>query len=427
MKVIWTLFKQNKFFNLLNITGSAVLFFLLLVLVVNIEHSSIETDAVQNFKDKNLYQISDRLYAEKENDFFFKKSNYDILNQFANNLAESREFEYYNAIWQPIGVLDFKGDTFFDAYYEIGNNQPPYTLNNKSYRTIKSMQLNSAVFELNNLQLESGRTFDGDEYIFEQKENTMPIILGSDFSSVYQLGDTIEIDYYQKQFKGTVIGFFSPLQKIVTATQPEIILDRYLIIPAMYFSEPPSRMVNNSLDNELFFKASLLSRSNGLIITEFSPLEIRKTINNIGLKVGFLDFEIIGANNLATNSLVKMTETNRNILYIATLLIFIINLTIFLFTLTIKIKKNMDTFLVLLISGANLNHIYKFVRYEFIIINLFACSIPTVIMLVLFHSFYLIANYLFIVAIFIFIMTLISKTLIKRTFNNIDLAQKLKG
>ncbi|WP_059171987.1 hypothetical protein [Bacillus sp. FJAT-27445] len=427
MKVIWTLFKQNKLLNIFNICASTILFFLLFILTVNINSSSIETSTTKKFKDKNIYIIADQLFEEKEKDFFSELNNYDILNNFVNNLNKSQDFEYYNSILQPIGVSEFKGDSIFEAYYEMGHNQPPYKWNKKSYRNIKSMQLNKTVFDLNNIQLEAGRYFTNEEYIFNKNTNRIPIILGSEFSSIYHLGDTIDMDYYSKEFKGTVIGFLSPFQKIVTANQPEVLLDRYIIIPAIYFNEPPSNMIKNNSIDPFFIKLLLLTRSNGTIITELSPLEIRNLLDGVALTTGFSDFEIIGANNLAIVSLVKMTEMNRNILYIVTFFLFIITLTMFIFTLSSKFKKNVETYLVMLISGANLKHIKKFARYEFIIINLIGSSIPAIILLWLFHNTSLLVNYLLIVAISIFIMLLLTNKLVKKTIDDIELVQKLKG
>lgn len=428
MKVIWTLFKQNKYLNILNIVVSTVFSFLLVILVINIDQSNIETGAVQNFKDKNLYQISDSLYGEKEVAFLSEESNYDILHDFSKNLSNSTMFDYYSAIWQPIEVADFKGDNIFDPYYETGDSQPPYNVNGKSYSSVKSMRFNRTVFHLNNIQVKSGRTFENEEYIFHENNNIVPIILGSDFSELYALGDNIEIQYYQKVFKGTIIGFFSPFQKVMANNEPEILLDRYMILPVVDFNELPTSMMKSNSHDETFFRATLLTNSNGKIVTESSPLEIRTIFDDITLETAFSDFTIIGANSISIDLLVKMIEQNRMTLYIVTLLLFIVITIIYIFTMYLKIKRNTDTFLVLLISGSNLNHIYKIVSCEFIFTNVIGSIIPITFLLFLTKGpTVLLINYLFIAAISIFISTIVISLITKKTFENIDMVQSLKG
>lgn len=402
--------------------------FLLVVLIINIDQSNAETSTARNFKDKNLYQISDSLIDEKEELFFQEKANYDILHNFSNALSESTVFDYYSAIWQPIGIADFKGDLIFGAYYETDSNQPPYDINGKSYSSVKSMRFNKTVFELNDIQLKSGRGFESEEYIFDKNNTIMPIILGADYSKLYAIGDHIEVEYYQKEFKGIIIGFLSPFQKVMTTNEPEILLDRYMILPVMDFKELPTSMVKSNFDDEFFFKATLLTNSNGEIITEDSPLEIREILDQITMETGFSEFSIIGANSVATDLLFKMTKQNKTLLYVVTFLLFIMMTIIFIFTIHLKIKRNVDSYLVLLISGLNFNHIYKIVRFEFILTNIIGSIIPILLLLYLTKgSTIMLINYLFITAIFIVVSMIPINVMIKKTFNQIDIVQRLKG
>lgn len=427
MKVIWTLFKQNKYINLLNVIISTIFSLLLVILIINLDQSNIETSTMRNFKDKNVYQISDSLIEEKETEFFQKEFSYDILHNFSNRLSKETMMDYYSAIWQPIAVENFKGDTSFLAYYEPGDLQDPYEMNGKSYSDVKSMRLNQVVFQLNNVQLASGKGFEDEAYIYNENEDTVPIILGANYSKFYEIGDEIEIDYYQKEFTGIVTGFLKSFQTIMTNHDPEFQLDSYMILPVVNFSAPPSSMLERHPEDELFYKATALMNSNGNIITEYSPLEIKELLDRLATETGFVEFSIIGANSMATDLLYNMTKQNKNVLYIVTFLLFAIMTIVFVFTFHLKIKKNVDTYAVLLISGLNLEHIYRMVRYEFILMKGMGSVLPIILLLYLTKlSIVMLINYLFVLAIFITVSMLLMNIVIKKIFGQIDIVQRLK-
>ncbi|WP_251577839.1 ABC transporter ATP-binding protein [Paenibacillus sp. MER TA 81-3] len=404
--------------------AAIVYFCVVLVLVVNIDQSNLEVNAVNHFKNKNLYQISDNLYGETETMFFSEKNSVDILNDFVTGLAVNFESEYYKATWQPIGISNFKGDVIFDAYYESGSNKSPYVVNNKSYKDIKSIQLNSNVFDMNQVQISVGKKFDNDDYIFDKYNNNIPVILGSELDGVYQLGETLDILYYRKEFKGEIIGFLDSSQKIMTTKEPETILDRYIILPIMRFTEVPAI----TKENKIFVIASLLSQTNGRIVTDATPLEIRKKLDEIATKANFKEFSVIGANGIAINSIVRMTETNRSTLFVCVIAIFTISTILFMYTTAITIRKNVETYKVLLISGFSLEQIYKMVGYKLILTSVVGSILPIIpLLFIVQNPFNLLLNYLFAVLISSLLMLVIITMFTRRTFNRIDIVQKLKG
>ncbi|WP_127534368.1 ABC transporter ATP-binding protein [Paenibacillus kobensis] len=428
MKIFWILFKQNIVFNIISILSALIFSLLILVLVVNVHQSKIEIDSVSHFKDKNLYKISDNLYNEKETEFFSKSDSNSILNRFANSLANSSEFLYYNANWQPVEVSAFKGDIQFDAYYETGNNRAEYEYNNKKYRNIKSMQLSSNVFEMNNVTLSSGEFFSDNDYFYDEKREDLPVILGSDYSEVYKLGDRLDILYYQKSFTGTVIGFLTPNQTIMTSLDPQLVLNRYIVIPALFFDQSFSFHNEDVSANPIFFKASLLSRINGNLISELSPLEIRNSLDAIKRTTGFTDFSVIGAKGTAINTIIKMTETNKSILYIGIFVSFVIIVLVSLVSMLFATRKNVDTYKVMLISGSNENHIYKIVGSQTLLIHLIVTIVPSLFLFSLINnSFDLLTNYLSYSLFASLFMTLTSVIIAKICFMKVDIIQQLKG
>lgn len=426
MKILRILFKQNRFLNFLNIAAAIIFFTLIFVLVINIQQANIETKTAKNFNNQNVYQITDQLIEEREREFFSSGQGYDILHNFINTLSESQAISFYTGTWQPIGVADFKGDDSFDPRYEHGGTTDSYDFNNSTYSTVKALHVNNSVFNLNNLQISNGRNFNPDEYKYNENK-TIPVILGSNYSKSYKLGDKINIYLYGKELQGEIVGFLSSSQKVMIANHPELILDKYMLLPSLTFSDRPSESLLKATNNELFVRASLLANTNSLILTETAPLEIRKFMEDIKTQTGFNDFQIIGANGLSMDALVSMTEANVSLIYILISLLFTITLSIFLFTLSLKVRKNVDTFSVLLISGANMQHIKKYVRNEFVLMSLIGVVIPIGPFLLIPSASTLLIDYLFVSFIFVLAISFLTRKYIDKIFANLDIIQRLKG
>ncbi|MBD8498465.1 hypothetical protein [Paenibacillus arenosi] len=426
MRIVRILFRQNKLLNFFTLLTATLLFFFLLVLVINIKQTEIEVGTTENFKNKQMYKLSDHLVDELETEFFSRASNYDKLNEFANALEKSTDFQYFNAIWQPIGVVNFKGDKIFSAYYENGSEVSIYKINGKEYHSVKSIQVDSDALSYNNIQLSQGRLFDDEEYVFIG--NQIPVILGAEYNGIYKIGDQIDIEYYQQSFKGTVVGIIQPLQKIITVNRPEILLDRYIMIPAMYFNKSPSQLTNDASEYPIFFRASLLSRANGTILSELDPVQIRKLVGEIALQTGFSHYSIIGANSLKINTLVQMTETNRITLLVLSFSLLALAIGVLLLSLFIKTKRNVSTYKVFLINGATLSYIYKMISLQSLITYIFGSLLPLVIGIVLIGlSASILFMYLLLVAVFSIFMSIMSYVFVKRIFLKLDIVRELKG
>ncbi|QKS44567.1 ABC transporter ATP-binding protein [Paenibacillus cellulosilyticus] len=331
---------------------------------------------------------------------------------------------YYNSIWQPIEIADFKGDVHFDAYYENGSNQQPYEVKGKTYRAIKSLQLNAKVFELNHIEAEEGTLFSNNDFIFSNDDSSsIPVLLGSDYAGIYKPGDTIHILYYQRPYTGNVVGILSPSQKIITANDPERLLDRYIVLPSMSFDNHV-----NVQAGRIFFKASLLSKINGIIITDLSPIELNKVMSTISNETHFNDFDIIGANSIAIKLLINMTEANRSLLLITAAISMIVVLLLFLWIISVVIRSNSSVYKVFLISGASFDQLYASTRNQFLLWVGISSFLPLFPLLILVSNpLYFVINYLLIDVVLCACFVIAIHLFIKRTFTRLNIVQQLKG
>lgn len=426
MKMLPTFFKQNKLLNMIFLVSAVLFYFLVMMVVINIKQSHLEVKAANVFKGMNVYKITDQLFDQKEKDFFMNVKNYNILDAFADKMAEQPGMVFYQAVWQPIGIYGFKGNETFGDYYEFGKSVPIQNFHGKEYTSIKSMQLNQNAIEINQLQLDSGRLFNSNEYIFSGEN--IPILLGADYQGVYRVGDRIDLNYYQQDFVGTVVGLFQPSQKIMTKSRPEVILDRYVILPSLNFNTQPTSLIETTSDVPIFFRALLLSRVNGTIISDLDPIEVRKIGKDVAVQTGFNSFDIIGADSLAINTLVNMIESNRDVLLAISIGLFIITLIVLIMTVFLKIKKNVSTYTVLLISGADLTNIWRMIGTQLAITSLIGSFVPFLFLLILTSSSYLILiNYLVLVFLVSLLKLWLAAIFARNMLARMDIVQKLKG
>ncbi|MFD2671775.1 hypothetical protein [Marinicrinis sediminis] len=426
-EAIRSIWKQNKFILLINFIIALIFFSIIMVVVVHFSHAQIEIEATNHFKGQNFYTISDELINEKEAAFFSKLSNYDRLYEFVAQLSGSSEFTYYSAVWQPIGLYDPKGNERFATYYESGQPSPVTERNGLRFQSVKSMQVNHHVIAFNHLQLANGRFFDEHEYVLTNEQ--IPVVLGSEYAGYYQIGDQVKIDYYNERFVGTIVGFLQPNQKITTANHPEMLLDRYIILPALSLMDAPSRLeVAQKEEMPVLIRALLLSQANGNLITDLNPLEIRDVLKEISSESGFESFILLGGQSLQLQTWIEMVEMNRMILLTLSVLLLMVLICMMSGTSMLKARKQIDTYKVFLISGASFTQIYRLAIYEWLIIYCMAWMFPFIYLIVL-TSFTQVILLIYMIAslIIMLFMLVLLQLIMNRYMKKLDIVQKLKG
>lgn len=281
---------------------------------------------------------------------------------------------------------------------------------------------------MNQIQLSDGQLFTSESYKYE-KDKKFPILLGSAYNGIYELGETIHIAYFFTDFKAEVVGFLKKDEKIMTNNEPEVMLNDYMIMPAINFSKLTNEQVRNSGFERVFFIASLDVIRNSRLITTSSAMEIRKDLAQISDVTEFYDFSIIGADGLIMDSLFNMSKVNIKLIVVLNLLILlIINLSIY-YVLKMKVKYNQSAYLVLLISGIDYQGIKGFLFRELAYILAIATLVSLVLALII--SFIL-GNYRFVLyfvglAIVTYVFLLVCcQQLVSKSFKNVDIIQMLK-
>ncbi len=263
--------------------------------------------------------------------------------------------------------------------------------------------------------------FPSDAYFFEEDAD-IPILLGAAYKGIYQVGDHLELLHYTRHFNGVVTGILKPQQRIFTMNNPEAVLDRSVILPVRYFKEPPKNTEG------IFVKASLYSHMNGTIITNLSPMELRDVLKPINVESNFEAYHIIGAESLPILALSKMTDTNRLLLFIASLTTGFMLAGLYLWTLSLLVKRNIPVYMVLLISGATMDSIQMLSSRRLMLTIGIASLFPAALLMIIVENpLYFLITYYVVVVIVVLLLAGMVKLMTKKLFRRLDLVQQLKG
>lgn len=354
---------QNKFFTFLLIIQIVAFLLLLSTLFLNF----IKVDAKMSsfyaqFKGKNVYQLSDTLIDQKEQIYFQGDSHLHKIKAFYNGLNQNRQFLYLNSTRQPIEIIGFRGTKKFMYGYE---ESPMENLSG-----VKAMQVNKNTMELTGVEVEEGGLLKTSDFVYKE-ESIVPVLLGSQYKGIYNIGDTFEINYILKKINVRVIGILKPNSIIPVQNQTDFYVDRYIVMPELIFNSDPQN------DEEMKFqKRHYLHLINGMIVTKKDSLQTKDFVYDISRTSDFYDIFIIGADNMGTEFLFGMIKQNRSLIFSITVVLFIFSVLSMSFSFIMKINRNTRKFAVHLISGASIHNITFYMLYE--ILFIFVCSVTIV-------------------------------------------------
>lgn len=224
------------------ICGFSILNYLELLLKIN--QSELELN-----KGHVIYSIQhdgNPLDADLE----YLKKLYELLNH--NNIYQY--FELYN---QYLEMPDQKS-----AFYEYGTDK----LSNQC-EGINCIQVSENLLDSCEIHLLNGRLFEIKDFIYKRGE-TLPVLMGEAYSSLYMIGDVFEAEYLFDMYKFEIIGFLSENSNINMSSY-NINLDNYIVMPSfmidsnvpvtdgikVHYANKTSGLVSlNKTDSDEFYK-----------------------------------------------------------------------------------------------------------------------------------------------------------------------------
>ena len=255
---------KNIVYILKSIIGLFVVICFLFLTIGNFK-TAVQMSKNNEMKEfRRVIKITDQ-YEEKNNislyEFFSKPDTLlkledaysKILTHFGKNYYEisDQSVEY-------IGLSDF--DEKFVSGGKEAKNQNIQEIN-EIIIPLNSVQLGPETIEnikLNEL-IQSGRIFSEEEYIFDEKNIVIPVILGNDYKDYFEIDDTFFFFYLGEKFSGKIIAFLEEDSTINIGDEEAKKLDNLIVMPSL---KPTS---NEETD---FNKILALIKTEGFILYE---------------------------------------------------------------------------------------------------------------------------------------------------------------
>ena len=180
------------------------------------------------FKDREIYGLlddTDRNYIQNSVN---KADGMDRMYKLYTFLRENNDFSVCCRGTTNIIIKDFTDNDKF--YYGTGGKtlNNPYPNIEGNFSNIKSAYVDEGYVREFPLEVSSGRTFEDEDYSSED----MPVILGSEYKGIYNVGDTFDyFDYTNKKIrKLEVIGILKSNTYSFSMGEAES-LDNFVICP----------------------------------------------------------------------------------------------------------------------------------------------------------------------------------------------------
>lgn len=299
------------------------------------------------YKDKAIYQIIDGYYDPDEFETFMDEPNsLNILKNYYNELNSASSFQYLAMYNQNIIIDDISG-VFSKELTINGNGQS---------KRIDSFQVNMQACDYFGLNVIKGRIFQ--QCDFEDKGKVLPILMGSSYMDIFEVGDRLQATYYQKEVELEIIGFLREKTMVYFNGNYEFYLDQYIILPYINYNAPETEF------DEWFQKVVYFAMINGYISISSGDNfthNMMMELEAISEKTGFYNYIFIGSNpNIQQyRGLINILNRNYDLILCLLLLSFLINMVTLGFQVYMIQERRIHIMSIHYLNGATLQDLVK--------------------------------------------------------------------
>ena len=231
--------------------------------------------------DDSVHYASDRL---NETPMFFVGQNVIETIEKESTLLV---YSYGRGSTMSTGILN---DADLSSFYE---DEGMYTLKGDYVDTIFDFQLSMNAFEALHLNVSEGRLFEENDYLLD-KNQVLPVILGSEFQSVFHLGDVIEYDDGEFSDRAIIVGFLQA-NSGYTEWNNYISLDKSIVSPVEF-----PRMYEDSGKYRRF----------SYIYSKDESVDVQAVVNAATTKNGFYTLEVSPSDGAMITETKTLSEKN---------------------------------------------------------------------------------------------------------------------
>jgi hypothetical protein len=204
------------------------------------------SDYKEVYEDMQFYTIADRFTGDAEWELLDPQSQ-PKFRIFIQLLQESPYFDYFMLYSQHVDVGNYRGKIENRYGYEYSSNnsnveslRPSKDGVERSFTSVKGFWIGEGVTDYFHLDIKSGRAFQAKDYIFNPNQK-IHVILGSNYSEDYNVGDHIYINFIFAEQEAEIVGFLEEGSNIYYRGAYQN-LDRYLIMPMFLNDDYEGRM-----------------------------------------------------------------------------------------------------------------------------------------------------------------------------------------
>lgn len=293
MKETGLYFKRNWKRSILiyvQITVFMLLIGVLFSFIQELDYTSEDMKKV--YEGKAFYHMIDDYYSGDAFETFAEgEDSLQKLKKFYAALESADTFTYVTIADQHILTDDLTIEDKFIYGFEQSGESPVIPVDGRNYKPVKALQINEAGLQYFGLKADKGRILEHRDFACL---DTIPVVLGSNYSGTYQTGDSFTVSYLNKNIECRVAGILEAGSKVYYMDTPEFYLDSYIIMPMTIMEGQPSG--REEWDYQF---RNYLNMVNGFLITdenEEASYAMVQELKDISAETGFEGYTFIGQN-----------------------------------------------------------------------------------------------------------------------------------
>ncbi|KJS22955.1 MAG: hypothetical protein VR72_03440 [Clostridiaceae bacterium BRH_c20a] len=356
------------------LVGSIAIITLLTLVITLILNSFLINDTIEEKSKKYYHTYVDNQYIKISDTYDSKGSSFTEalkkegfltrLKQFNHDLQTTDGLNFFEITKQHVAYWGYyNGKNNFVVAYDMDptmKNRLIKTPAGQVYITpLYAIQVDSKAYNLflKNI-LAAGEDFSDDAYNYQPDKTTIPCILGSNYSTVYEIGDLIQIEYLTKIINLEVSGFFDKTASI-PINGSILYLDNYIILPSLNCQYDPQ-----DPEEEFFQKILYDQKNSGYLIDE--GLDYYAIVHSIA---NTYDLKYTVGTNKKDVSMVNQGVTallTKKIVFIISIFLLLLAIFTLILVLMQKFHREAKKISINLICGASLS-IIKVKMYSYVI------------------------------------------------------------
>ncbi|MBQ4058145.1 MAG: ABC transporter permease [Lachnospiraceae bacterium] len=384
LQIIWLEIKEFLVNDIRILLLSAIAFtfscIAINITVSNYTYANKEQNAMEeSYGEKKYYKINLPGNEEVFSSFFSGENAENIKNAFEQLNAEQL-FDYRYMTEDGVDFFSENDTTYgkddFPLYpeecidgYEEGN---PMVF--EDYLRLKCILADHLFKTESNVKLSEGEWFTDDEfYVRSLVEIHLPIVLGSAYKDMYNLGDTLTNAHIATEESITleVVGFFEEDSYFYNNNNEKIFLNRYIVVPSMETTYDDTK--EEGKDN-LFFEYAYDSTKimNARIVCNQEDVEeVGKKVKQIFKDNKLYELRLVDESDGAKKLLEDARSSARTSM-IMSILVIIFSMITYGVQMYYKIFQNKRKYGVFMLNGITKKQLVWFILADMLVVMVFA-------------------------------------------------------